>query len=52
MSLNEHITKHIVWSKDDDMEEIFEKIYKRNLWQSSESASGKGSEIEAAQNLL
>ena len=52
MSLNEHITKHIVWSKDDDMEEIFEKIYKRNLWQSSESVSGKGSEIEAAQNLL
>lgn len=52
MKLNEHITNHIVWSHSDNVSEIFERIFDQNLWQSTESVSGKGSEISAAQNLL
>lgn len=52
MKLNEHITNHIVWSHSDNVSEIFERIFDKNLWQSTESVSGKGSEIAAAKNLL
>lgn len=52
MSLNKHIKNHIVWSKDDNISEIFERIFEKNLWQSNESVSGKGSEILATKNIL
>lgn len=49
---NSHIIKHIIWSNKDSREEIFTTIYQRNLWQSSESVSGKGSEINATQVII
>lgn len=52
MKLNEHITNHIVWSHNDNISEIFERIFDKNLWQSTESVSGKGSELSSTKNLL
>lgn len=42
---NEHIIKHISWSIKDNRNDVFSNIYCKNLWQSNESKSGKGSEI-------
>ena len=49
---NKHILDNIVWSDLDDTKETFDKIYKRNLWYSKESISGKGSEKKSVQNIL
>ena len=52
MKSNEHIINHIVWSKNDTTEEIFSNIYNKNLWQSENSKSGKGSEINETKTLI
>ena len=49
---NTHITSNIIWSRFDSEEDIFKKIYDRNLWQSKYSASGKGSEYDNTKNIL
>ena len=49
---NKHILDNIVWSDLDDTKETFDKIYKRNLWYSKESISGKGSEKKSVENIL
>lgn len=49
--LNTHIIESIVWSSFDDNQEIFGKIYKKNLWSSNESVSGKGSEYQSTINI-
>ena len=50
--MNRHITDNIIWAEDESLKEIFDRIYEKNLWQSSETVSGKGSELILAQNLL
>ncbi len=50
--MNRHITDNIIWAEDESLKEIFDRIYEKNLWQSSETVSGKGSELIFAQNLL
>lgn len=50
--MNKHITQNIIWSHNESEEEIFERIFRKNLWQSLESVSGKGSEIIATQDIL
>ena len=50
--MNRHITDNIIWAQDESLKEIFDRIYEKNLWQSSETVSGKGSELIFAQNLL
>lgn len=49
---NKHIIDNIVWSVLDNKKDIFNKIYKRNLWYSKESISGKGSEKKSVKNIL
>lgn len=49
---NEHIIKHISWSVADSREDIFTNIYNNNSWGSTESVSGKGSELNYALNIL
>ena len=49
---NKHIIDNIVWSTLDDEKDIFNKIYKKNLWYSKESVSGKGSERKSVKNIL
>ena len=49
---NTHITSNIICSRFDSEEDIFKKIYDRNLWQSKYSASGKGSEYDNTKNIL
>lgn len=51
-SENKHITDRIVWFFRDNNKDIFETIYKRNLWESKESVSGKGSEKAAVQSII
>ena len=51
-SENKHITDRIVWFFKDNNKDIFETIYKRNLWESKESVSGKGSEKAAVQSII
>ena len=51
-SENKHITDRIVWFFKDNNKDIFETIYKRNLWESKESVSGKGSEKVAVQSII
>lgn len=50
--MNRHITDNIIWAEDESLKEIFDRIYEKNLWQSSETVSGKGSELVYVQNLL
>ncbi len=50
--MNRHITDNIIWAQDESLKEIFDRIYEKNLWQSSETVSGKGSELVYVQNLL
>ena len=51
-SENKHITDRIVWFFKDNNKDIFETIYKRNLWESKESVSGKGTEKVAVQSII
>ncbi|MCY4208388.1 MAG: hypothetical protein OXD29_10625 [Roseovarius sp.] len=39
------------WRYRGSAEEVFTRIYKRNLWNSKESRSGPGSELQATKNL-
>ena len=50
--MNRHITDNIIWAEDESLKEIFDRIYEKNLWQSSETISSKSSEFIIAQNLL
>lgn len=51
-SKNKHITDNIVWTDTDSTKDTFQRIYRKNIWGSDESVSGKGSEKSAVQNIL
>ncbi len=52
-----HSNKYIYYPKDffadgEEVSEVFEKIYFKNIWGSKESVSGRGSEIHHTKTLL
>lgn len=52
MNANKHIIENIIWAKTYDTKDVFENIYKKNLWQSEESVSGIGSEEKSTKSLV
>lgn len=48
---NKHIIDNIIWSNIDNEQDIFNRIYQKNLWYSKESVSGKGSETLSVKNI-
>ena len=50
--MNTHILDSIIWAHSEPPKKIFDRIYDKNLWQSDESVSGKGSELSCARNIL
>ncbi|MBQ9245768.1 class I SAM-dependent methyltransferase [bacterium] len=49
---NKHITDNIIWSKIDNEKDVFNRIYKKNLWFGRQSVSGRGSESTSVENIL